>query len=60
VGRVQAFTGGYGHRIWSRAHASAELGAQATIYNTPDWLKSLYGDHPAGFAALLKLQLGKR
>jgi hypothetical protein len=59
VGRVQAFTEGYAHRVWSCEHGTVELGAQATQYNTPDRLKALYGDHPAGFAALLRFQLGK-
>lgn len=59
VGRVQAFTGGYAHRIWSCAHATTELGAQITGYGVPANLKPLYGEHPVGVAALMKIQLGK-
>jgi hypothetical protein len=59
VGRVQAYTGGYAHRIWSREDASAELGAQLTGYNAPDRLARLYGQHPIGVAAVLEFRLGK-
>ncbi len=58
VGRVQAYTGGYAHRVWSCAHGSMELGAQWTGYNVPERLAPLYGQHPFGVAGLLKLQLG--
>jgi hypothetical protein len=58
VGRVQAFTGGYAHRVWSCRHANAELGAQVTGYGVPETLAPLYGSHPVGVAGLLKIQLG--
>ncbi len=60
VGRVQAFTGGYAHRVWKCAHGSAELGAQITGYGVPARLEPLYGQHPVGVAAVLKFQLGSR
>jgi len=58
VGRVQAFTGGYAHRVWRNRDARAELGIQITGYGVPDRLEPLYGRRPFGAAALLLLQLG--
>ena len=51
VGRVQAYTGGYAHRIWHADWSALELGAQATLYTTPVRLLPYYGAHPAGFVA---------
>jgi hypothetical protein len=59
IGRVQAFTGGYAHHLYSNHWSTYELGAQATLYNTPTPLRSLYGDHPAGVATVLNIHLGK-
>jgi len=59
VGRVQAYTGGYAHRIWKSNWSALELGAQATLYTTPPRLLSLYGAHPVGVAALLHLRIGR-
>jgi hypothetical protein len=59
VGRVQAFTGGYAHRVWSCRHGSAELGAQFTAYTAPARLVPLYGQHPTGVAVVLGMRLGK-
>ncbi|HUB29459.1 MAG TPA: hypothetical protein VL967_07170, partial [Terracidiphilus sp.] len=59
IGRVQAYTGGYAHRIWSWPGGTMELGAQYTQYNPPATLVPLYGQHPFGVAALFKVQLGK-
>lgn len=59
VGRVQAFTGGYAHRVWSCRQSSVQLGAQLTGYGVPSRLTPLYGQHPIGIAALFKIQLGK-
>ena len=58
IGRVQAYTGGYAHRVWRCAHGSIALGAQWTGYGVPEKLQPLYGAHPFGVAALLKMQLG--
>jgi hypothetical protein len=58
IGRSQAFTGGYAHHLYSNHWSSYELGAQATLDNTPTPLGSLYGDHPAGAAAVLNIHLG--
>ena len=59
IGRVQAYTGGYAHRLWGWSDGWTELGAQYTGYNTPSNLVSLYGQHPLGVAAIFKVQLGR-
>jgi hypothetical protein len=59
IGRVQAYTGGYAHRIFSNRWSAYELGAQATAYNTPAPLRTQYGDHPTGVAAVFNIHLGR-
>lgn len=59
VGRVQAYTGGYAHRVWHADWSALELGAQGTLYSTPARLVSLYGAHPVGVAMVLHLRLGR-
>ncbi len=59
VGRVQAFTGGYAHRIFKSDWSALELGVQGTLYTTPPRLLSLYNSHPVGFAAILHWRIGK-
>ena len=59
VGRVQAYTGGYAHRVWGWRDGSAELGAQFTGYGVPASLLPEYGQHPVGVAAVLAVRLGK-
>jgi hypothetical protein len=59
IGRVQAYTGGYAHRLFSNRWSIYELGAQATLYDTPTSLVSLYGDHPVGVAAILAIRIEK-
>ena len=59
IGRVQAYTGGYAHRVWGWQDGSAELGAQFTGYGVPGSLTPLYGQHPVGVAAVLEVRLGK-
>jgi hypothetical protein len=58
VGRVQAYTAGYAHRIWHSDWSALELGEQATIYSTPPRLLPYYGEHPAGVVGVLHLRLG--
>lgn len=58
IGRVQAYTGGYAHRVWGCGNGSIELGAQLTGYGVPSRLIPLYGQHPVGVAAVLSLHLG--
>lgn len=59
VGRVQALTGGYAHRLWKNDWSTLELGAQATLYDTPAPLLPLYGMHPVGVAGVLHWRVGK-
>ena len=59
VGRVQAYTGGYAHRIFSTDWSALELGAQLTLYTTPPRLMPLYGAHPVGVAAVLHWRIGR-
>jgi hypothetical protein len=58
IGRVQAYTGGYVHRLYANRWSVYELGAQGTFYNTPESLEKLYGDHPAGVAMVFNIHLG--
>lgn len=59
VGRVQAYTAGYAHCVYRNGWSRYNLGAQATFYDTPVALRSLYGDHPFGLAAVLHVHLGR-
>jgi hypothetical protein len=59
VGRVQAYTGGYAHRIWKTDWSTLEIGAQVTFYTTPVRLLPLYGAHPAGAVGLLHWRIGE-
>jgi hypothetical protein len=59
VGRVQAYTAGYAHRIYRNGWSWYNLGAQATFYDAPPALKGFYGDHPVGVAAVLNVHLGR-
>ncbi|MFZ1941355.1 MAG: hypothetical protein WBA18_13205 [Terracidiphilus sp.] len=59
VGRVQATTGGYAHRVWHSDWSALELGAQGTLYTTPPRLLPYYGAHPAGVAAVLHWRIGR-
>jgi hypothetical protein len=59
IGRVQAYTFGYAHHLFSNHWSTYELGAQTTVYNTPTPLRALYGDHPTGEAAVFNIHLGK-
>ena len=58
IGRVQAYTVGYAHRLYANQWMGSELGAQGTLYTTPAPLRTLYGDHPEGVAIVLNLHLG--
>jgi hypothetical protein len=61
VGRVQAYTGGYDRDIPVIPHLETALGAQVTLYTTPDALVSLYGSHPVGVVVFLRVRpVGKQ
>ena len=59
VGRVQAYTSGYAHRVWKTDWSALELGAQFTVYSTPVRLLPLYGAHPVGVAGILHWRVGR-
>ncbi len=59
IGRVQAYTGGYAHHLYSNRWSKAEIGAQLTVYSAPAPLRTQYGDHPVGVATVLNIHLGK-
>ncbi len=59
VGRVQAYTGGYAHRVWKSDWSEVELGGQGTLYSAPSRLVPAYGEHPLGMAGVLHWRLGK-
>ncbi|TAN20568.1 MAG: hypothetical protein EPN33_14460 [Acidobacteria bacterium] len=59
LARVQAFSFGYGHNLPSPAWLTTMLGAQWTLYRTPDSLRPIYGAHPQGVAAFLRFRLGE-
>jgi len=55
--RVQAYTAGYDREVAHITHLSAALGGQFTWYGVPQVLQPVYGEHPAGGVAFLRLRL---
>lgn len=58
LGRIQAYSLGYGHDLPSPEWLAAELGGQWTLYHAPASLRADYGAHPQGLALFLKIGLG--
>ncbi len=56
IGRVQAYTGGYDRDILHIPHLETALGAQVTLYTTPERLVPLYGSHPVGVVVFLRVR----
>jgi hypothetical protein len=56
IGRVQAYTAGYDHDFALIPHLATALGAQITLYSTPATLTALYGSHPVGAVAFVRLR----
>jgi hypothetical protein len=56
VGRVQAYTAGYEHDVDLVPHLATGIGAQLTVYHTPDTLKSIYGTDPIGAVVFLRFR----
>ena len=54
--RVQAYTAGYDRNLGDVPHLSVALGAQLTCYGLPPLLQPIYGSHPIGFVAFLRLR----
>ena len=56
IGRVQAYSAGYERDVDLIPHLATGLGAQLTVYSTPDALKAQYGDHPVGGVVFLRIR----
>jgi hypothetical protein len=56
IGRVQAYTFGYGRDIDLIPHLATALGAQVTLYGVGKNLRPLYGSRPAGVAIFLRIR----
>lgn len=56
IGQVQAYTFGYDRDIDLVPHLASAIGAQFTTYGVPEPLKAIYGAHPVGVAAFLRLR----
>ena len=56
IGRVQAYTAGYERDFDLVPHLATGLGAQLTVYSTPQTLVSQYGNHPVGVVVLLRVR----
>jgi hypothetical protein len=56
IGRAQAYTIGYDRDFDFVPHVSSALGAQVTVYGTPQSLKLVYGSHPAGAAVFIRIR----
>jgi hypothetical protein len=54
--RLQAYTAGYDHEIGRLPHLSTAVGAQLTWYGVPGDLQAIYGSHPIGAVAFLRLR----
>jgi hypothetical protein len=57
IGRVQAYTAGYAHDVDLIPHVATGIGAQITVYNSPDPLIAAYGNHPVGAVIFLRFRL---
>ena len=56
IGRVHAYTGGYERDFDLVPHLATGLGAQLTVYSTPETLVSEYGNHPIAAVVFLRIR----
>ena len=56
IGRVQAYSAGYDRDVDLIPHLATAIGAQLTVYSTPDSLKTQYGSHPVGTLVFLRIR----
>jgi len=56
IGRVPAYTAGYAHDVDLIPHIATGIGAQITVYSTPEPLKAEYGYHPVGAGIFLRFR----
>jgi hypothetical protein len=58
--RVQAYTAGYDRELGRTRYVSMAIGAQVTLYGVPQALETIYGSHPIGVIAFLRLRPRQR
>jgi len=56
LARIQAYTAGYDHDFPLIPGLSTALGAQVTFYGKPDFLTSIYSQHPVGVILFLRVR----
>jgi hypothetical protein len=56
LARIQAYTAGYDRDFSLIPGLSTALGAQVTFYGKPDFLTSIYGQHPLGVILFLRVR----
>ncbi|HZE80015.1 MAG TPA: hypothetical protein VE604_03880 [Candidatus Polarisedimenticolia bacterium] len=56
LARIQAYTVGYDHDFPLVPGLATALGGQVTFYSKPDFLTSIYGQHPAGAILFLRVR----
>lgn len=56
IGQVQAYTFGFDHDFDLIPKLASALGAQITTYGVPGTLRPIYGPHPVGAAAFIRLR----
>jgi hypothetical protein len=56
LARIEAYTAGYDRDFPLVPSLSTALGAQVTFYGKPDFLTSIYGQHPVGVILFLRVR----
>jgi hypothetical protein len=56
IGRVQAYTLGYDHDFDFIPRLASAIGAQITVYGTPEKLRPIYGSNRVGVALFIRLR----
>jgi hypothetical protein len=56
LARIQAYTVGYDHDFPLLPGLSTALGGQVSFYAKPDFLSSIYGEHPAGAILFIRVR----
>src|SRR5205814_1554422 len=55
--RVEVYTAGYDREIGHLPHLATALGAQFSWYGVPAVLRGIYGAHPVGVVAFLRVRV---
>jgi hypothetical protein len=56
LARIQAYTVGYDHDFPLLPGLSTALGGQVSFYGKPDFLTSIYGEHPVGAILFIRVR----